>query len=313
MNDPILHAIATYVPEGGENNGDKADRFNLAPDFIENKLGIGRVSRKAADEDTADLCEQAFLKLEASTGLDRADVDCIVVVTQNPDGEGLPHSSAVLHGRLGLPEACASFDISLGCSGYVYGLSIVSSFMHANGCACGLLFTADPYSKIIDPDDRDTVLLFGDGASVSLLKAGADRSGWRPTRFKYMTRGADRAALCVVNGHLSMKGRQVFNFSATAVPPLVNALLKEAGLGTEDIDQFLFHQGSKYIVDALRQRLKLPAEKVPLKLYEQGNTVSTSIPLMLEMAIANPDARRLLLSGFGVGLSAAVCLLERQS
>jgi len=312
MTVTVLRAIASYVPGTAEYNAEKAERFSIAPGFIDDKLGIARVSRMAPGEDTGDLCERAFAALEKRTGLDRHAVDCIVVVTQNPHGGGLPHTSALLHGRLGLVESCASFDLSLGCSGYVYGLSVMGSFMRANGCARGLLFTADPYSKIIDADDRDTVLLFGDGASVTLLEtAPDDADGWRPARFRFMTRGADGDALCVRDGRLTMKGRQVFNFSATAVPPLISAMLADAGVALEDVDRFLFHQGSKYIVDTLRQRMKLPEHKVPLKLYDQGNTVSSSIPLMLQDALDDAELWRIVLAGFGVGLSAASCLLER--
>ena len=96
-------------------------------------------------------------------------IDCLVVVTQNPDGDGLPHTSAIVHAKLNLKTSCAVFDISLGCSGYVYSLSIIKSFMESNSLKNGLLFTCDPYSKIIDINDKNTSMLFGDAATVTMM------------------------------------------------------------------------------------------------------------------------------------------------
>ena len=301
--------IGSYIPAGRESNYAKKAQFDLDDDFIRDKLGVEQVSRKAADEETSDLCVKAFADLEARTGRRIEAVDCLVVCTQNPDGSGLPHTSAIVHGKLGLPQECACFDVALGCSGYVYGLSIIKAFMRDNGMATGLLFTADPYSKIIDPQDKNTVLLFGDAATASLIEDSPD--AWVPGPFRFGTCGKDGGALENRSGTLHMNGRAVFTFSATAVPLQVSALLKDTGLGPADIDLFLFHQGSKFIVDQLAKRLALPAEKVPMNLAGQGNTISSSVPLLLQQHLADAGLKRILLSGFGVGLSWASCLLTR--
>ena len=306
-----IKGIGTYVPAGRESNFDKQEKFGIDEKFIVGKLGVERVSRKAADEETSDLCLSAIRDLESQVGRAIAGVDCLVVCTQNPDRRGLPHTSAIVHGKLGLQKDCACFDISLGCSGYVYGLSVVTGFMRANGFATGLLVTADPYSKIVDPDDKNTVLLFGDGASATLLEDGCTSGEWVPGPFRFGTLGKDGGALENRDGKLFMNGRAVFNFSATEVPAQVRALLEKAGLTEADIDQFLFHQGSKFIVDHLIKRLALPAEKVPMNLADQGNTVSSSLPLLLKERINDKTLNRLLLSGFGVGLSWASCILQR--
>jgi len=305
-----IAAIGSYIPSGRESNYSKKDKFSLDDDFIVRKLGVEEVSRKAPDEETSDLCIKAFADLEVRLGRPIGGVDCLVVCTQNPDGAGLPHTSAIIHGKLGLLQHCACFDVSLGCSGYVYGLSILKSFMRDNGLSCGVLFTSDPYSKIINPDDKNTVLLFGDAATATLLLDNSS-GGWAPGPFLFGTRGKDGDVLANRNGVLHMNGQAVFNFSATEVPVQVNALLKNAGFSPEDIDLFLFHQGSKYIVDTLARRLSLPAVKVPLNLCGQGNTISSSLPLLLQYRLSDTHLRRILLSGFGVGLSWASCLLVR--
>lgn len=306
-----LRAIASYVPDGFEENSGKMGRFNIDARFIADKIGVGRVARKGDDEETSDMCVCAYHALREKTGVTKDDVDCLIVCTQNPDGHGIPHTSTIVQAKLDLPESCATFDISLGCSGYVYGLSIAKSFMEANGLSCGLLFTCDPYSKILDPDDKNTVLLFGDAAAVSLMTGDAPDI-WRPTAFRFNSLGKQAGALHNDGGKLSMNGRAVFNFSATTVPSEISAFLKISGLKLADIDLFCFHQASKYLLDTLCERLDLPKSKVPTKMFDFGNTVSSSIPLLLEDYLEDPKVHRMLLCGFGVGLSVATCVIERQ-
>lgn len=307
--------IASYVPEGFESNLDKFDKFGIGREFIDEKIGVYKVARKDAAQETSDLCVEAFARLVEKTGLDPQEVDCLVVCTQNPDGRGLPHTSAILHGKLGLSTRCASFDISLGCSGFVYSLSVVRAFMEANDLRTGLLFTADPYSKIVDPDDKNTVLLFGDAAAVTLLRGSENgvNGNLVPKRFAFSSDGKLSPALCNRDGRLHMNGRAVFTYSATTVPGEIAGLVEKAGLTLDDFDLFLLHQGSRYIVETIRKRLNLAESKVPCRLWDQGNTVSSSIPLLLESYIHDEAARRLFLCGFGVGLSTACGILERHT
>ena len=310
-----LRAIASYVPDGFEENAGKMGQFKIDARFIADKIGVGSVARKADDEETSDMCVRAYHALREKIGVTEDKVDCVIVCTQNPDGHGIPHTSAIVQAKLDLPESCATFDVSLGCSGYVYGLSIAKSFMEANGLSCGLLFTSDPYSKIIDPADKNTVLLFGDAAAVSLMAEddGGEADTWQPTAIRFNSLGKQAGALHNDGGELFMNGRAVFNFSATTVPAEISALLKNSGLKPADIDLFCFHQASKYLLDTLCKRLDLPKLKVPIKMFDFGNTVSSSIPLVLEDYLGDREVRRMLLCGFGVGLSVATCIIERHT
>jgi 3-oxoacyl-[acyl-carrier-protein] synthase-3 len=219
----------------------------------------------------------------------------------------------VVHGKLDAPDRCACFDISLGCSGYVYGLAVVGSLMETTGMETGLLFTADPYSKIVDEHDRNTALLFGDAATVTLLRRSNDVSKvWVPRRFAFGTRGQAGSALQNRGGRLAMDGRAIFNFSLTEVPQQVRECLAAAGLERDDVDLFLFHQGSRFIVDNLVKRLGLAPTKVPIDIADCGNTVSSSIPLLLERHGMPAGPSRIVMSGFGVGLSWATCVLTRE-
>lgn len=307
-----IKSIGCYVPETRLDNVARAARFGRDAAFVQDKLGPLRVARKAADEETSDLAYRAVQNIKAAD-FDPAKVDGLIVCTQNPDGRGLPHTSAILQAKLGLPTSCAAFDIGLGCSGFVYGLAIARSLMETYGLRNVLLVTSDPYSKIVDDDDLDTALLFGDAAAATwivqepgshLVIGGA----------KFATDGAGAEHLKINDaGHLVMHGREIFNFTAVAVPKQIRELLADGGLDIADVDSFVLHQGSRYIVRTIQQRLGAPPENVPIALTDYGNAVSSSIPLILAGMLDDPGKKRVVLSGFGVGLSMASMILERHT
>ena len=298
--------IGVYIPEIRISNASKKEQFNIDDIFLEDKIGIKYTSKKSNIEDTSDMCKNAYHDLENKIKFNKNDIKCIVVVTQNPDNDGIPHVSAILHKTLELNEDCAVFDISLGCSGYVYGLSIIESFMMTNEIYCGLLFTCDPYSKIVNVEDKNTSLLFGDAATVTLISTNPL---FTTVGFKFNTRGSEYDSLYSKNRELVMDGRAVFNFSATQVPKQIMSLLNFYNYNINDIDLFLFHQGSKFIVDTLTKRLGIHKEKIPFNIENFGNTVSSSIPILLSENLINN--KLLLISGFGVGLSWASAILKK--
>ncbi len=310
MHDPKLQAVAGYIPDSRISNLDSLDAYGVNSTFLKTKIGVLNKAVKASEEDTSDLAVHALHRLADKAGIDLDDLQALVLVTQNPDGRGLPHASAIAHGKLGLARHCACFDVSLGCSGFVYGLSILRGFMVEAGLTRGALVTADPYSKVIDPGDRNTALLFGDAAAAALIST--ETGGWRPRAARFTSLGERHEYLAVrPDGRLHMNGREIYNFVATTVPDDVAACLEAADLTMEEIDEVVLHQGSKYIVDSLRKRLKLREEKTRFEAGDYGNTVSSSIPLMLEDRLSNPDLNLLILCGFGVGLSCGTMVLER--
>lgn len=301
-----IEATGVYIPEGRISNYDRKEKFTIDDRFIEEKIGVRKVARKGPDEETSDLCVHAFADLIAKSDIDPEQIEMMIVVTQNPDCN-IPHTSAVVHAKLGLPENCACFDISLGCSGFVYALSVAQAFMQANGMSRGLLFTADPYSKVVDPDDKNTSLLFGDAAAVTLL---SDRPKLVSGPFSFGTLGREHEKLTCAGGSLYMHGRGVFNFAAKTIPDDIRGLLKKSGIELEDVDRFLLHQGSKIIVETIAAKLEVPQEKVPYAIHDYGNTVSSTIPILLADELSG-NARTFVVSGFGVGLSWASGLLRR--
>jgi 3-oxoacyl-[acyl-carrier-protein] synthase III len=304
-----IKAIASYIPKKVVDNTYQALKFDEDKNFIENKIGALFLPRKEDDQESSDLSLLAFeALLENCPDLKKDLIDAIVVVTQNPDGDGLPHSSAILQRKLGLPYSVAAFDVSLGCSGYVYGLFILKGFLEASGLKNGILFTSDQYSKIIDPDDRVTTLLFGDAATATWV---GENPNWILNAVQYGTNGNGSEFLKSEYGYLHMNGRQVFNFAITQVAPHIKDLLERQKLLPKDIDMFCLHQGSAAIVNSIARQFGDIATRFPVDMKSTGNTVSSSIPLLLENNGFKSDAKRIIISGFGVGFSWASALISK--
>jgi 3-oxoacyl-[acyl-carrier-protein] synthase III len=277
--------------------------------FVREKLGI--LSRHIAEKNeyTSDLATAAGAKLLDETDLETNAVDLLIVVTQTPD-YCLPQVSALVQDRLGLPSSVAALDINLGCSGYVYGLSVAKGMMEVNGFTNAILITAETYSKIIDPKDRATAPLFGDGAAATWL-------GLNPTyklgHFNFGTFGKKSSSL-IARGSgmrrdsiesLYMNGQDIFNFVMSSMPKSVTKCLEANELTAPDIDVWIFHQASRYMLEKLGTRLKIPNEKILIEVADIGNTTSSTIPIALCRGILSKGIRPkiIFLSGFGVGLS----------
>lgn len=310
MSPVGICALSSYVPPARVDLGEVAVRFGVNEDFLDKKTGYRRLARKAPEQDTSDLAAHAVQPLFDTRPWLRERIGLLVVVTQNPDVRGLPHTAAILHAKLGLGPAVAAFDISLGCSGWVYGLSLAAAFMEANAIDHGLLVTADPYSKVLDPADKNTALLFGDAATATLL--GREAVRWNLGKFVFGTDGSKADHLRVdAQGRLSMNGTAVFTFSATRVPECIRQTLLRNDLTLDEVDRVLLHQGSRYIVDTIGTRIGAP-EKTPFDANDIGNVVSSTLPLLLGSGRFDTD-RRVLVCGFGVGLSWAASVLTHSA
>ena len=287
-------------------------RFQFNPGFLAKRIGVQDRRVATPTDTTSSLCVKAAEKLKSITSL--GDAEVLVVCTQNPDFR-LPHTSALLQDRLGLPTHTAAFDINLGCSGYIYALDLTWKWMEAHNHKQGLIFTCDPYSKILDPNDRTTVPLFSDAAAVTLLGRGnANRLG----KSVFGTDGSLSDALMLPhhngNGstvYLKMDGRRLFKYLLQKIPQLIGECLEKNELSPEDIDHYVFHQASACMLTGLQDKLGISASKMVNNLATQGNTVSSSIPLALQKLLQTKDmqGKTMLLCGFGVGLSWGATIL----
>ena len=301
--------IGVYVPEKRINNIDNLNRFGVDNDFLDKKIGVHAVSRKQDSELASDLCVSAFEDLlSKEPNLDRSQIDFFCVCTQNGDYQ-LPHTSAIVVAKLGCSSNCAAFDISLGCSGYVYSLLVAKSFMEANDMKQGLLFTSDPYSPVLDPNDKNTCLLFGDAATVTLL---TDSPIFTIGQGAFDTDGTKYDNLIKrKNETIQMNGRGIFNFVMRYVPENVRRCMKLNGADEDGVDAYLLHQASRYVVDNLVHRMRLNPSKAPFTIQQCGNTVSSTIPLLLKDYVYDQEKQIILLCGFGVGLSVASVIIRR--
>jgi 3-oxoacyl-[acyl-carrier-protein] synthase-3 len=329
--------VATHVPATILSNDELAADFPDWPaEKILEKTGI-RERRIVGPEETAtDLAEAACAALFARQPELREQVDFLIFCTQAPD-YFLPTSACVLQDRLGLPTRIGALDINLGCSGFVYGLSLAAGLIAAGAARTVLLVTADTYSKFIHPRDKSVRTLFGDGAAATAINAddggsatigpfvfgtdgsGADRlivrsGGARLPRSDDTARESeDRSGNVRSDDNLFMDGGAVLNFTLREVPRMFRQLLEDAGLAPEDLSMAVLHQANKFMLDALQKKLGLSDAAVPRRYEMIGNTVSSTIPFVLEEELAAgrlPPGSRVALLGFGVGLSWAAALVS---
>jgi 3-oxoacyl-[acyl-carrier-protein] synthase-3 len=279
----------------------------------------GIKSRRIADPDvcTSDLCTAAGQTLLAALNWDPQTVDALILVTQTPDYV-MPSTSCLIQNRLGIPTTCAAFDVALGCSAYVYGVWLANSLIASGGCRRILLMTGETPSKFVDPKDRTTALLFGDAGSATALEADASDETTR-AHYVMMSDGAGSGHLIVRGGmfrnrfpqdsaeySLHMDGVQIFDFTRTRVPPLIEDLFALSGTGPNDYQYFVFHQANQYLIRFIASKAGIELGKVPFSIGEFGNTGAASVPLTLAVAGEpknNNDHYNVMLLGFGVGLS----------
>ncbi|MBF0267964.1 MAG: ketoacyl-ACP synthase III [Alphaproteobacteria bacterium] len=310
-----IHHISYACGSERKSSDQLATEQGFSSEFLKEKLGIHSRPIVAEDETTAVLAVRAARKLLQETGTPAQEIDALAVVTQTPD-HLIPHVSALLHAALGFRKDVAAFDIGLGCSGFVYGLGLLLPAMSAHGWKKAILITADTYSRLIDPKDRATAPLFGDAAASSLL---CDNPRFTVGRTTFGTAGDKHAALTalgtgaapVERRPLFMDGREIFNFTMEQVLSDIRRCLEINQLASQDIDLWVFHQANRYILEAMGAALKIPLDRLVVDVAEFGNTTSSSIPIALARLDATRlrSARRILIAGFGVGLSWASTIL----
>lgn len=277
------------------------------------------------NQTTADLAEAAARELLADLAWDADSVDALVFVSQTPDYR-LPATACALQNRLQLGTHCAAFDVNLGCSGYVYGLWMASRLIDGHAVKRVLLLAGDTSSKLVNPEDRATALLFGDAGTATALEfdpaapptpyvLGTDGRGEKnliiPQGAYRTSCGADDGVPQADPSYLYMNGPEVFNFTIRSVPMMVNAVLEGSGKSVHDIGCALFHQANAFMLKHIAKKLKLPADKFPLNIDRFGNTSSATIPLLM-CTLQDPSVLQgdVVMAGFGVGYSWAAALVS---
>ena len=329
-----VKGIAAAVPKAVVSNYDLQGHEREELEKLITTLGIENRRVAPAGQCASDLCIAAASNLIEKLNWDKSEIEALFFVTQTPDHH-LPGTSMHIQARLGLPKSCVTFDINQGCAGYVYGLSLISGFMSASNIKKGLLLVGDTITSLISPLDRSLLPIFSDCGTVTALEFDSNAG---KMEFNTSSEGNDFEAIIVPEGgarqpfhddsfrykndegdiqrkgfHLAMKGLDVFNFSLKKVSPNVEVLLNNSKHEVDTIDHFVFHQANRLILEAIGKKLSIPAEKMPSSLKNYGNTSGASIPLTIVSTLRKEDKitdGRLLLSGFGVGLSLASAVVD---
>jgi len=335
-------SIACYLPDRMMDNAELAEQFpHWTAAKMVRKLGIESRPIAAEGETATDMAVFAAEKLFDNGSCDHEEIDFVLFCTQSPD-YFLPTSACIIHERLGLPKACGALDFNLGCSGYVYGLSLAKGLIETGAAKKVLLLTSETYSKYINANDRTSRPLFGDGASATLVvakpmvKDPIDGEPIGPFVFGTDGSGADllivpagghrlpaseATALAQPDGQgsvrslnqLKMHGPGIFSFAVDRVPPMVDELLRKSGKVREEIGCYIFHQANKYMLDRLQELCSLQGTNFFNDVMHRGNTVSSSIPIAMVDAwhsgVLKPN-EWVMLVGFGVGLSWGATLVK---
>lgn len=300
------------------------------------RTGVRSRPIAASGETALSMAIKATQKLFEKITLEPSEIGALIFCTQTPD-HILPPNSSLLHGELGLSKNVMAFDINHACSGFIYSVGIARGLIESGISKNVLVVTADTYSRLIHPQDRSTLSLFGDGAASTLISVESPRliildmsfgsSGKNASRF-VVKNGGMKSSKSLKNNllpdasgrvnspdHIYMDGMGVLSFFTSTIPPVVRELLAKNNKSVEDIDFFVFHQASSLALGGLARALKIPQEKMIIDLEDTGNLVSASIPVALGRLLEKNAIRQgqlIVLCGFGVGLSWGAALIEVQ-
>lgn len=327
-----IKAISYYLPEYKLTNEELVVEFpEWSVEKIASKVGVNTRHVAAANETASDMAVEAAEKLFADNpGMSREDVDYILFCTQSPDYH-LPTSACLIQNALGLRTNIGAIDFNLGCSGYIYGLSLAKGLIAGGIAKNVLLLTGETYSKYLHPKDKGNRTIFGDAATATIVST----EGWAEIgNFALGTDGSGAENLIVRTGcaryqsllddlsfdengnpvssdYLLMNGAKIFTFTQKNVPIVVKQTLDKNNIGMEDVNLFILHQANSYMLEFLRKKMKIEVDKFMWCMAEVGNTVSNSVPIaMVEAKKEDRLHGNVLLCGFGVGYSWGGCILN---
>ncbi len=327
-----IKALAYTLPENEITNEQLVKEFpEWSVDKIADKVGINTRFVASENETSSDLAVKAAEKLFLENpNINKEDIDFMLFCTQSPD-YFLPTSACIIQNKLGLPTTCGALDFNLGCSGYIYGLSLAKGLVLGGIANNVLLLTGETYSKYLHPKDKGNRTIFGDAGSATLISTegfaeignfslgtdgkGAEnlivKTGGLRCKSPMNDLAFDEKANPTSSDYLYMNGSEIFNFTIEAVPELVKNTLLKNKLTNDEIEGFVFHQANKFMLNFLRKKLKINEEKFHYYMSEVGNTVSSTVPIVLYEKLKNGELHgNILLGGFGVGYSWGGCVIN---
>ena len=324
VNTGIYSRIAGtggYLPERVMTNAELESMVETSDEWITSRTGIKQRHIAGENEFTLDLAENAARMAIENAGIDISAIDLIVVATTTPD-RVFPSTACLLQSKLGV-HGCPAFDVQAVCTGFVYALGVADKFVKTGAAKCALVIGAETFSRIIDWTDRNTCVLFGDGAGAVVLTA-SDEPGIYSTHLHadgdyadllHVPSGVSNNLAAVKDGraYVEMQGPDVFKMAVKTLGRIAGETLQANGMERKDIDWLVPHQANLRIINATAKKLQLPMEKVILTVAEQGNTSAASIPLALHTGVSSGRIKRgetLIIEGFGGGFTWGSALIK---
>jgi 3-oxoacyl-[acyl-carrier-protein] synthase-3 len=310
MKQVGIIGVGSYVPETIVTNKDLEKKVDTTDEWIRTRTGIEERRIANADEDTSDMAIIAAQNAISDAGLNAEDIDLILVATATPD-YAFPSVACMVQGALGINHIPA-MDVSAACSGFIYALVTGKQFVENDTYKNVLVIGSEKFSKIIDWTDRNTCVLFGDGAGAVVLSQVSENKGILSFTLGADGSGANHLHVDKKTNFVGMNGREVFKFAVRQMPYSSLDVVEKAGLTTEDVDFLVSHQANMRIIDAARERLGLTKEKVSTTVRTHGNTSAASIPLALFSELQEgkiQDGDVVVMVGFGGGLTwGSICI-----
>jgi 3-oxoacyl-[acyl-carrier-protein] synthase III len=312
--------LGSYLPERVVTNDELARRMDTTDEWILARTGIRQRHVAADGEVTSDLAHHAAGRALASAGIDADAIDLVVVATTTPD-DTFPATATQVQAKLGMTRGCA-FDVQAVCSGFIFALAVADNFIRGGQASTVLVIGAETYSRIVDWDDRGTCVLFGDGAGALVLRAATDDGPKRGILSTHLhSDGRYRDILFVDGGpsatqtvgHLRMSGKEVFRHAVAKLSDVAQEALAANGVTLQALDWLVPHQANIRILDGVARKLSMPAERVVTTVDRHANTSAASIPLALDVAVADGRIRPghlVLMEAIGGGLSWGAALVR---
>lgn len=314
----VIRSLGSYLPAKVVTNNDLAETLDTSDEWIYSRTGIKR--RRIADEReaTSDLAHKAARRALDRAGVRASEVDLIIVATATPDYNGFPSSACIVQDRLGAGHA-AAMDLTAACTGFVYAIETASNYIRAGAARTALVVGSETLSRVVDWNDRNTCVLFGDGAGAALLCADDGESGVIRSVLRSDGSGAGHLSIPAGgsrapirngagrggNACIRMNGRRVYNFAIHVIGEIIGDLLGD-GIGLEDIAYIVPHQANVRITNAAAKRLGIPSDKFYMNIEEYANTSAASIPIALDEMVNRGRLKRgdlIVTVGYGGGLT----------
>lgn len=311
MKKAKIISTGSYLPSKILTNFDLEKMVETSDEWITERTGIKQ--RHIADDNelTTDLAYNASKQAIENSNINKDDIELIVFATTTPD-RTFPSSATILQNKLGISNKCFAFDVQAVCCGFIYALNIANNFIKTGQVKTALIIGAETISRIVDWTDRNTCVLFGDGAGAIILQATEEDKGilnckmHSDGQYGPLLDTSGGVSLNQKSGLIHMEGREIFKLAVNKMSDCVFENLQECGLTADDISLLVPHQANKRIIDGVGRKLGLPAEKVILTVQDHANTSAASVPLALDYALKNnkiKDNDIIVLEALGGGLT----------